>query len=133
MEISPEREAAIEKRVKRRIQRRVRLLIHAGLWFLFVTLISGRLGYTGIIPVVGIVWFLIVISHAAVVAYREWIERAIRRELELERNAYYHALAETRADEYSHKAKRDPDLTLSDDSEFADEIEFDEREYRKRR
>ncbi len=125
MEISQEREQQIEQRVKRRIQRRVLLMINAGLWLSYGGIvIIGRLDYIGIVPVIGIVWLLAVIVHAALFAYREWIEHAVRRELELERNAYYRALAE--------KPKRGERLSLTDDGEFDDEIGFDEREYRKR-
>lgn len=128
-----EREAEITRRVTRRIQRRMLLVLNFVLLFFFGALTAGR-PYLDFFHTLGGLWLLAFGAHAVLVVYWEWAERAVRKALEQERNAYYRAIAETvltrLADE---KPKRGDRLHLMDDGEFSEPTEYDEREYRKRR
>ncbi len=129
-----EREAEIEKRVKRRIQRRMLLVLDFALFFVYGATISGRYYISDFFPVVGVLWFMGFMAHSVLVVYWEWSERAVRKALEQERNTYYRVIAETVLSEIrQEKPKRDQRLSLNDDGEFEDALDYDEREYRKRR
>lgn len=129
-----EREIEIERQVRRRIRRRMLLVADFALLFVYGATISGRYYISDFFPVVGVLWFMAFVIHSVLVMYWEWAERAVRKALEQERNTYYRMIAETVLAEIRHeKPKRDQRLTLNDDGELEDALEYDEREYRKRR
>ena len=116
-------EAHIERKVKRRWQRRMLLLADFTLFIIYCAWLGGSWNIDPFFRQVGMVWLVAVGCHTLWLIYTEWLGFAVRRALQQER----------KADPYAEKSKRDSDLTLSADEDSADAVEFDEREYRQRR
>lgn len=116
-------DAQIERKVKRRWQRRMLLLADFTVFIGYCAWLGGSWNIDPFFRQVGMLWMVAVGLHTLWLIYTEWLDFAVRRALEQER----------KADRYAEKPKRDPDLTLSADDDFADAVEFEEREYRKRR
>lgn len=116
-------EAQIERKVKRRWQRRMLLLADFTLFIIYCAWLGGSWNIDPFFRQVGMVWLVAVGCHTLWLIYTEWLDFAVRRALQQER----------KADPYAEKPKRDRDLTLSADEDSADAVEFDEREYRQRR
>ncbi len=134
MELDHEREIAIERRVQRRWQRRLLLMLDFALFITYLSILGASGDIAQSFRQLGMAWMVMVFVHTVWFIYTEWLERAVRGALEQERNAYYRAVAATvLTDEADEKPKRDHRLSRTDEGKFEDEIEFDEREYRKRR
>lgn len=116
-------EAHIERKVKRRWQRRMLLLADFTLFIIYCAWLGGSWNIDPFFRQVGMVWLVAVGCHTLWLIYTEWLDFAVRRALQQER----------KADPYAEKPKREDSLAFSDDDDSADAVEFDEREYRQRR
>ncbi|MBK9749156.1 MAG: hypothetical protein IPO91_20585 [Chloroflexi bacterium] len=116
-------EAQIERKVKRRWQRRMLLLADFTLFIIYCAWLGGSWNIDPFFRQVGMVWLVAVGCHTLWLIYTEWLDFAVRRALQQER----------KADPYVEKPKREDSLVFSDDDDSADAVEFDERAYRQRR
>ncbi len=129
MELDHERELALERRVQRRWQRRLLLMLDFALFITYLSILGTRGDIAQSFRQLGMAWMVAVFVHTIWFIYTEWLERAVRGALEQERNAYYRAVAATvLTDEADEKPKREHQLSLNDEG-----MEFDEREYRRPR
>lgn len=127
-------ELEIARGIRRAYQRRLLLVLDIALFLIYCAVLGSNWNIPDVLRSWGMAWMIVVLLHTVWFIYAEALDFAVRRAVEKERFAYYRSIAETVLGTLpDEKPKRDPDLTLSDDGEFADEIEFDEREYRKRR
>lgn len=116
-------EAQIERKVKRRWQRRMLLLADFTLFIIYCAWLGGSWNIDPFFRQVGMVWLVALGCHTLWLIYTEWLDFAVRRALQQER----------KADRYAEKPKREDSLAFSDDDDSADAVEFDERAYRQRR